>query len=350
MDLPSGVFNESYQQDMAMVRTRLQWFLVVLGMVVLAGIAVFLPMDWIVWLCLLGIYAVGVLGLQVITGLCGQFSMGHAAFMGVGAYTTGLLTSRYGLSPWLTLPLSALAAGLAGLLFATPAVRVKGFYLVMSTIAAQAIITWLPKQVSWTGGAYGMAVPGIPGIQSGGGDDYLHFWWLILAAVVICIFAAKNIQRTSAGRKFVAVRDNDLAAEIMGINLFRTKVLAFFIGSCFAGIAGWLYAHFYAWISPDSFSFLVSLWMLGMIIIGGMGSTAGAMFGVVLVRLLDKLVEYITPMLKDAFPDLSVQVPPAVSLLTFALVVAFFILVQPRGLSHIWERFKTKYRMFPFSQ
>jgi branched-chain amino acid transport system permease protein len=305
--------------------------------------------DWVVWFILLGITAIAVLGLHILTGLCGQFSMGQAALMAVGAYTAAVLGSEHGDSPWATLPLAGIFAGLAGLLFGTPALRIKGFYLVMSTIAAQFIVIWVLRE--WetvTGGVFGIAVPAI----KIGGEKLsdVQFWWLTLGLLVVMIILAKNIQRTATGRRFVAVRDNDLAAEVMGVNLFRTKLVAFFIGCFFAGIAGWLWAHFYTHISPDQFTFQNSLWYLGMIIVGGMGSTTGAMFGASMLSVVDKVTtDYLAPELKEAFPGLAVQIADSLTLIVFALVVIFFIMVEPRGLYHRFQRLRLYYQLHPFS-
>jgi len=347
--LPCGTFNTRPEEDLAVVRTKTQWFLIALGLVFFVTLGLFAPEDWVVWLILLGITAIAVLGLHILTGLCGQFSMGQAAFMAVGAYTATVFGSRYGFSPWATLPLAGIFAGLVGLLFGTPALRIKGFYLVMSTIAAQFIIIWVLREWdSVTGGVFGMAVPAI----KVGGEKLsdVQFWWLTLGLLVVMIILAKNIQRTATGRRFVAVRDNDLAAEVMGVNLFHTKLVAFFIGCFFAGIAGWLWAHFYTHISPEQFTFKDSLWFLGMIIVGGMGSTTGAIFGATTLRLVDKTTtDYLAPVLKEAFPGIAVQIADALSLIVFALVVMFFILVEPRGLYHRFQRLRLYYQLHPFS-
>jgi len=347
--LPCGTFNTRPEEDMAIVRTKTQWLLIAVGLVFFVSLGLFSPEDWVVWLILLGIYAIAVLGLHILTGLCGQFSMGQAAFMAVGAYTTAIFESRYGLSPWATLPLAGIFAGLVGLLFGTPALRIKGFYLVMSTIAAQFIVIWILRE--WetvTGGAFGIDVPAI----KIGGEKLsdVQFWWLTLGLLVVMLILAKNIQRTATGRRFVAVRDNDLAAEVMGVNLLRTKLVAFFIGCFYAGIAGWLWAHFYPHISPEQFTFKDSLWFLGMIIVGGMGSTTGAIFGATMLRIVDKTTtDYLAPVLKEAFPGLAVQIADALSLIVFALVVIFFILVEPRGLYHRFQRLRLYYQLHPFA-
>jgi branched-chain amino acid transport system permease protein len=344
---PSGTFNARPEQDLAIVRTKTQWLLLAAGLIFMFTLILYIPLAWQSWLIFAGIYAVAALGVHVTTGLCGQFTMGQAAFMAVGAYTTATLSTRYGLSAWATLPLSGIAAGLIGVVFAMPALRIKGFYLVMSTIAAQFIIIWYLGDASWTGGPYGTSVPKIT--IGGEALNYVQYWWLTLGLVVVTIFFVKNIQRTTVGRTFVAVRDNDKAAEVMGINLFRTKLLAFFIGCFFAGIAGWLWAHFILYISPNQFAFKTSLWLLGMIIIGGMGSTTGAVLGVVVIRFMDKLVDELTPVVTSAFPGWSTQIAPALSLIVFAAVVIFFILVEPKGLYHRVQRIILYYRLYPFS-
>jgi branched-chain amino acid transport system permease protein len=345
--LPSGVFNRRPQQDMAIVRTRAQWLLLVTGLVFLFTLSLYTSEVWVNWLIMVGIYAVAALGMHIMTGLCGQFSMGQSAFMALGAYTAAILGSRYGLSPWVTLPLSGLVAGLGGMVFGIPALRIKGFYLVLTTIAAQFVIMWAIKQSDYTGATYGLEVPAIT--IGGSALEDAQFWWLTLGIVVVMLFFTKNIQRTTTGRKFVAVRDNDLAAEVMGINLFRTKLLAFFIGCFFAGIAGWLWAHYLLRINPDLFTFDLSLWFLAMVIIGGMGSTSGAVMGAVAIMLVDKAVPALSNVVEKAFPSLGFQIPFALGLILFAVVVMFFLLIEPKGLYYRLEKIKLYYRLNPFA-
>lgn len=346
--LPCGVFNRNPQEDMAIVRTKTQWLLLAATVVFVATMVLWLPMDWRAWLVTAGIYVVAVLGLHITTGLCGQFAMGHAAFMAVGAYTTAVLTGRFDWSPWITLPLSGLTAGLIGLIFGIPALRIKGLYLVMATIAAQFVILFFIRQQSWTGGTVGLHVPRI----TAGGEvlSTVQFWWLTLGILLALLYFAKNIQRTSPGRMMVAVRDNDLAAQVMGVNLFRTKLLSFFLGCFYAGIAGWLMAHNLRYIHPEVFSFALSLSMLGMVIVGGMGSTAGAIMGAVAISLLDKLVFYLSPQVSKMVPtQYATSVGPALQLMVFGLVVIAFLLLEPRGIYHRVEKIKLYYRLRPFS-
>lgn len=348
--LPSGVFNRRPQEDMAVIRTRAQWLLLACALAFLVTLGLYAPGHWMNWLILVGVYTIAALGMHIMTGLCGQFSMGQAAFMALGAYTTAYLGTTYGVSPWITLPVSGVVAGFGGLIFGIPALRIKGFYLVLATIAAQFVIMWFIKHQSWLGGTYGimdMDKLSLGGVELAGPTP--EFWWLTLGMVVVMLFFAKNIQRTSTGRKFVAVRDNDLAAEVMGINLFRTKLLAFFIGCFYAGVAGWLWAHYLRSVQPELFTFQLSLWFLGMIIVGGVGSTSGAVMGTVAIMLVDKAGPSLSTAVQDAFPSLKYQVSGAVSLIMFALVVMFFLMIEPKGLYHRLERIKLYYRLNPFA-
>ena len=166
--------------------------------------------------------------------------------------------------------------------------------------------------------------------------------------IITCLatFAAKNIVRTRAGRAFIAIRDNELAAEVMGINLWTYKLLAFFIGCAFAGLAGALLVHYYAFACIDQFTFMNSVWYLGMLIVGGMGSTAGAIFGAVSLKLLDEVVTIVGPILSAAVAP---QAAASLGLIMRGLVIIVFLIFEPRGLAHRWEMIKAYFRLWPLS-
>jgi len=343
--LPSGIFNTKYQTDIAIVRTKTQWFLLIAGLVILFVVPplLFTPV-WLSWIVRsLSVTIIAVLGLHILTGLCGQISLGHAAFVMVGAYATGIITSQLNWSPWATLPLAGVVAGLVGVIFGAPSLRIKGFYLAMSTLAAQFIIIWLVKYFSGvTGGVIGINVTRI-----GSGVER---YYLAAGLVVALTFFAKNMQRTNLGRSLIAIRDNDLAAQVMGINLFRYKLIAFFIGCFYAGIAGWLWAHSLGNITPEDFPLMRSIWYLGMLVVGGVGSTTGAVLGAGSMELLDKLtLDYLSPWLAAAFPAIGAQIASVSGYIVFALVVILFLILEPRGLYHRWEVFKSSYRLHPYS-
>ncbi|MGD9118715.1 MAG: branched-chain amino acid ABC transporter permease [Dehalococcoidia bacterium] len=300
-------------------------------------------------LTIIGITVISVHGLNILTGYCGQISLGHAGFMAVGGYASGILCAKLGWSFWAALPAGGIAAGIVGLIFGLPSLRIKGFYLIMATIAAHFIIIWLIIQLQGlTGGADGLAVPR-PEIGSFVFKSKASYFYLVMIIACLVTFLTKNIVRTRAGRAFIAIRDNDLAAEVMGVNLWAYKLLAFFIGCVFAGIAGSLLVHYIAFASVDQYPFMNSVWYLGMLIVGGQGSTAGAIFGTVFLKLLDELVTVAGPVLAAIFPDIAAQAAASLSLIMRGLVIILFLIFEPRGLYHWWERIKAYYRLWPFS-
>jgi len=346
MGLPSGTFQENYAQDMAIFRTRAQWVILLVFLAFLFTCPLFASDRILTIMTIIGITVISVLGLNILTGYCGQISIGHAGFMAVGAYTSGVLCAKLGWSFWAALPCAALAAGMVGLIFGLPSLKIKGFYLIMATIAAQFIIIWFILQLyNVTGGADGLAVPR-PEI----GDFVLKskssYFYLVMIIACLATFLAKNIVRTRAGRAFIAIRDNDLAAEVMGVNLWAYKLMAFFIGCVFAGVAGSLLVHYFAFATVDQFPFMNSVWYLGMLIVGGMGSTAGAIFGAVALKLLDELVTIVGPILSAVVAP---QAAASLGLIMRGLVIIIFLIFEPRGLAHRWQMVKAYYRLWPFS-
>ena len=348
MGLPCGTYNYSYAKDMAILRTKTHWALFI-ALLILVFTA---PLYWNNYLLgvanLIGITLIAAVGLNILLGYCGQLSIGHASFIAVGAYTAAVLTGTFELPFLVGLICAGLMAGLVGLIFGIPSLKVKGFYLGIATIAAQFIIIWFINHLSITGGFTGIAVP----YASIGGfvfDTEASQFYLIMTIAVLCVFLAKNLARTRIGRAFVAIRDNDLAAEVMGINLFYYKLLAFFIGCFLAGIAGSLLAHWIGFMNAEQFSIAESILYIGMVIIGGMGTALGPILGVIFIRLLQQGVMFIAPMLESAFPALPAGFASGVSPMFFGVVIVLFLVLEPRGLAHRWMLFKAAYRLWPFS-
>ena len=334
---------------MAIFRTRTHWAMLILLLVVLFTAPLWLSNRWLSVSNLILITIIATTGLNILTGYCGQLSIGHAGFVAVGAYTSAILTSKLGVPFPLGLIAAGLVAGLIGLIFGIPSVRVKGFYLAISTIAAQFIIIWVINHwTGVTGGFNGMIAP----VATIGGISFksqASQFYLILIITIIVIFGAKNLARTRIGRAFVAVRDNDLAAEVMGINLFRYKLLAFFIGCFLAGIAGSLMAHcLWGSLNTENFPLMDSILYVGIIIIGGLGTTMGPIFGVLFIRLLEQLITYLSPLLESTF-DLPAGFTTGIGPVVFGLAIILFLILEPRGLSHRWQLFKASYRLWPFS-
>lgn len=346
---PAGTYDTRYAQDMSIVRTRTQWILLALFLVFLIAFPHFIGRDWLGTFSLTGIVLIAVFGLHITTGLCGQINLGQTAFMAVGAYTSAVLTAKLGWPFLVALPCAGIMAGMVGLIFGAPSLKIKGFYLAMSTLAAYFIISWILLHTKFLGGAIGMHVP----YASIGGfifDTDIKMYYLIIALTLIAGLGALNLTRTRAGRAFTAIRDNDLAAEVMGINLFYYKLLAFFIGCFYAGIAGSLWAHYYSYIQPLQFTLKDSVWYLGMIIVGGIGSTSGAVLGTVSISLLDrKFAPFISGILTETFPLVRMNVTYATGTILFALVIIIFLVKQPRGLAHWWQIIKSSYRLWPYA-
>lgn len=346
--LPCGTPNYTYNEDMAIVRTRLQWILVIAFFVFLISFPMYSSRYVLGIANLMGITIIIVTGLNIMTGYCGQLSIGHAGFVALGAYTSAILTGRLELPFLLGLLGAGLVAGFVGLIFGIPSLRVRGFYLAISTIAAQFIIIYVINHWSaLTGGFVGIKVPyaSIVGFsfKSEGSQFYL-----IAAVAVFCVFFAKNISRTRLGRAFAAIRDNDLAAEVMGVNLFYYKLLAFFIGCFMAGLAGSLLAHHIGFISTEHFSLMDSILYIGMIIIGGLGTALGPVFGAIFLRFLDVGVTKLTPVLQSTFPALPSGFTTGIAPMAFGLVIVLFLIFEPRGIAHRWALFKASYRLWPF--
>ena len=349
MHLPAGLFNTSYSEDMAISRTKLQWALTVLGLLLLFSFPAFASNYVLRLLMSIAVAIIAVHGVNILTGFCGQISIGHAAFVAIGGYTSGILATDLGWPFWICLPIAGVMAGAIGVFFGLSSLRVKGFYLALATLAAQFIIQYAKIHVpDLTGGVYGLTVP-YP--QLGGiiiDSPQSQFFLVIILTIIMTAFA-KNLSRTRTGRAFIAIRDNDIAAEVMGVSLFRYKLLAFFIGCFYAGIAGSVWAHTVGAISPQEHGLMDSIWYIGMIIVGGMGSTTGAIFGATFIKLLEEVITLISPIVGDILPQISGQFLSSAALIVNGIVVVLFLVFEPRGLAHRWELFKSSYRLWPFS-
>lgn len=348
MHLPSGTYSDSYQKDMAIIHTRWQWILFSAFMLALFLFPVLGSTSLVHLLNSIGITLIAVLGLQILTGYTGQISLGHSAFIALGAYSSAILSVKLGLPFWFSLPLSGLITALAGLLIGLPSLRIKGFYLAMATIASQFIIIFVIGHLNITGGPFGMPVPQVK-LGNFIFASEKSYYYIILVTGIIMTFIALNITRTRVGRALIAIRDNDLAAELLGINIFYYKLLSFFVASFFAGIAGSLWAHYITVIHPEQFTLTDSIWYLGMIIVGGMGSITGTIFGVSFMMILRELVDIASPVVASAFPAVGGAAFAALGQIVFGLVIVLFLIFEPRGLYHRWEMFKAYYRLHPFS-
>jgi branched-chain amino acid transport system permease protein len=300
-------------------------------------------------LTLICAFTIGMLGLQIITGYCGQISIGHAAFMGVGMYTVGILQRHFGLNFWVCLPLAGLVPMFIGMMFGLPALRMKGLYLAFATLAAHFVIVYvISNWRSVTNGTDGMWMKR-PDVLFG--IDFKsdrNYYILVLTITIIMVYLATNLARSKLGRSFVAVRDNDIAAEVMGINIAYTKIMAFGIGCFFAGIAGALGGAYYEYVNVEWFGLDDSIWYLGFLVVGGFGSIFGAIAGATVWKVMDEFSTLITPITETLLGGAAFYASAAFSLIFYSLIIIVFLVFEPRGIAHRWEMVKRSYRLHPF--
>ncbi len=350
---PAGDFDRSYEQDMAVVRRPWQWAALAVG----AAIVLTAPLwasTYIVSTANTIFYTIiAVQGLNVLTGYTGQISLGQAAFMLVGGYTSALVTTHFGLPFPLAVLAAGLVAGLAGLLFGLPSLRVKGFYLAMATLAAQFIIPWIsrhafPDLLGGTSGRIDVPVPVILGVHF---SETSQYYYLSLVALALTTLAVLNISRSRLGRALVSIRDNDLAAELLGVSLFQYKLRAFFIASFLAGIAGALKAHSQRGVGTEfGYGLEESIILLGMLVIGGLGTNLGPFLGVTTVILLQDLARVVGQFLSELFPAMQSRLLNSFRPIFFGLVLMLFLIFESRGLAHRWQMIKAAWRLRPFAR
>lgn len=346
---PAGVFAQDYTRDMAMFRTRKQVAALALFVLAMLAVPAVLGPRYVAIANIMLITAVVVLGLQITTGIAGQVNLGQAAFMGVGAYTAAALSAGRGWPFLLALPLGGLVAAAFGSVFGMAAVRIRGFYLALTTIAAQFIFVFaiLNLPSSWFGAAQGLRVENATIFGFSFNTDN-RMYYLILAVTAVMTFGAYGIARSRHGRAFVAVRDDDLAAGFTGVNVVRTKATAFFIGAFYAGIGGALWAYYIRFVAADQFTLFNSVYYMGMIIVGGLGSIVGAFVGVFLIRATQEILNGVGPTIADAFPALGSSVVFASVNIVLGAVIAFMLIVEPRGVMHRFNVLKRAYRLWPY--
>jgi branched-chain amino acid transport system permease protein len=350
---PAGDFDRTYEQDMSVVRHRWQWIILILG-ILAAYTAPLWGNAYIVSTANeIAIIIIAVQGLNILTGYTGQISLGQAAFMLVGGYTSALVTTYWGLPFPLAIITAAVVTGLVGLLFGLPSLRVKGFYLAMATLAAQFIIPWTTRQLfpDYLGGTSGridVPVPVMFGISFGEVNQY---WYLSLTTLLITTILVLNISRSRLGRAFVSIRDNDLAAELLGVNLFHYKLRAFFIAAMLAGVAGALKAHSQRGVGVEfGYGLQESIIMLGILIVGGLGTNLGPFLGAIVISLLDDIAGQAGSQLASLFPDYAARLLTSFRPIFFGLLLMLFLIFEPRGLAHRWQLMKASWRLRPFSR
>lgn len=342
-----GLYFTSYAQEAAIFQSRFQRLWLAAFFIALVCAPPFLDKYHVSILCLINIGVIGAVSLNLLTGSCGQISLGQGAFFGVGAYASAYLTGQ-GLPFILALPAAGAVTALCGMVFGLPSLRLKGIYLAIATLAAQLILEYV--FLHWdavTGGSSGMAVDP-PAILGYAFDSDLKMFYLSLAIASLVALFASNILRTGPGRAFVAIRDHYLSAEIVGVNLFSYKLAAFGLSSFLAGLGGSLWAHYTMYITPEQFNIGLSISCLAMIIIGGMGSVQGAVFGAIFITLLPEGLGFLAQHAGDAFADLQNYLL-AMKEGVFGLTLMLFLIFEPEGLVHRWRLAKAYWKLYPFA-
>ena len=343
----SGEFHTSYRADMAIFETARARRVLAVFLVALFAVPLFSSSYWLDVLNRAAIAVIAALGLNILTGFTGQISLGNAAFLAIGAYSTAYLAA-HGVPFLLVIPLAGVLAALAGMVFGIPSLRLKGLYLAMATLAAHFIVEFtVTHWDSVTGGVNGTSVPS-PSLFGVALANDRSLAFLILPACIAHLWFAKNLFRTRVGKAFVAIRDQDISAEVMGVEVFRFKLLAFGVSSFYVGVAGSLLAYQARIISPENFPLSLAIDALAMIIIGGMGSILGAILGAVFITGLPELLRLGTSRLSDVFPSL-VGLFASLKLGVFGLAIVLFLVFEPDGLAARWRKIKTYWRLYPFS-
>ena len=352
--MPCGLFFSKYEDDEAVFQTTwvrswmVAFFIFILTYPLYAeSVDQFLGFSTLSIMITIFIYIVGAHGLNLLTGYTGQISLGHGAFMGVGAYATAILANM-GLPFYLALPAGGLITACVGMIFGLPSLRLKGLYLAIATLAAQYILVYAMR--NWeglTGGSSGLFLAPAE-IGEFSFDSDFKFYYLALFFAVLATIYLKNITRTRPGRAFVAVRDRYLAAEVIGVNLFTYRIMSFAISSFMVGIAGGLWAYWTNIVSDESFGLDLSVQYLAQIIVGGMGHVLGSIFGVVFMVILPELLRIPTELLTEVFPNIF-EIFSAMRSGVFAGIVIWFLVFEPDGLAARWQTIKSYWKLWPFS-
>ena len=296
------------------------------------------------------LWSLAAIGLNLLTGYTGQLSLGHGAFMAIGAYAAYNIATRIPEMPIIIVfILAGVIAALCGVIIGIPSLRIKGFYLAIATLAAQFFIEWVFGTFSWfTGGSMSMVLDTPPfdifGYEI---ESTLDNYYFALIVVILMTLAAKNMVRSEIGRAWMAIRDMDVAAEVIGIRPLQTKLIAFAVSSFYAGIAGALYAFLYVKsVDFTGFDLFVSFRVLFMVIIGGLGSILGSFLGAGFIITLPIIINIVGHAMAGG--NVSVETLNNAENMIFGGLIIFFLIVEPFGLARLWTTAKEKLRLWPF--
>ena len=348
---PCGSFKETYEQEITIFETDFGRLSMLLGLFLLFVIIPLISSAYVLYVInIIGIYAIAAIGLNLLIGYTGQISLGHGAFFGVGAYSAAILSTKVGVPFLIAVPAAGLITALVGMVFGLPSARLKHLYLCIATLAGQIILEYV--FVQWeglTGGAAGVSIPSATIFGIDLGSDRV-FFYVIFICFAVMTWMAVNLIRTRYGRAFIAIRDNDRAAEGMGIPIFLYKLLSFAISSFYAGFAGALFAYYMISIMPEPFNLWLSIEYIAMIIIGGLGSIPGSVFGTIFIITLSEILSHTTEFLMNISPSIggAITIAPLREFV-YGLAIVLFIIFEPKGLAEVWRIVRSNFRLWPFS-
>ena len=360
--LPCGDYHQHYAHDQGWWQTRfIKGKMILLLAILFIGLPLLAPEYWVGVATMVGYTAMGALGVQLLIGYAGLITLGHSAFIAVGAYTSTLLVLQF---PWpkllldwgLAYPVSifagAVVAGLWSVLFGLPSAKVKGFYLILTTMAAQFItvdfiLTQYVSQIGGRGQAFSLP-PGTITIGPWVIDTEVKIYYLMAVLLTLMVIVMANLLRSKVGRAWVAIRDNDIAAEALGINIIWYKLLAFFVAGFMGGVAGAFWVSNTAALSPEHFPWFWSLWLVGVILIGGVGSIHGAIFGSLFMVVIMEFLQLAVIPLSEYYPKLLIDFA-YIKDMAFGLAICAFLIYEPNGLAYRWWQVKNYFNLWPFS-
>jgi branched-chain amino acid transport system permease protein len=360
--LPCGEYHQNYREDHAWWQTKfIKAKMVLLMLVLFVGIPYVSDSYWLSVCNQIGYTVLGALGVQLLIGFCGQVTLGHAAFLAVGAYTSTLLILEFpwpkflldlGLAYPVSILIAAVVAGIWSVLFGLPSAKVKGFYLILTTMAAQFItvdfvITQYISQIGGRGQAFSLPLGTIK-IGPWVIDSDLKVYYMMIVLVILLTALLVNLLRSRVGRAWVAIRDNDISAEVMGINVVQYKLMAFFVAGFIGGVAGAFWISNLAAISPEHFPWFWSLWLVGVILIGGVGSIHGTIFGSIFMVVVMELLQMAVIPLASSYPKLLMDCL-FIKEAAFGLAICAFMIFEPNGLAYRWWQAKNYFNLWPFS-
>ncbi len=339
-------FHRSYADFGRLVASPAQAAAIALGSLALLSLPLVASPYALTFATLIVITAIGTIGFNVLTGWTGLVSLGYAGFFALGAYANGVLGTKYGWPFFASIPAAAVVAALVSLLVGLPSMRLKGLYLAITTLAFSLITTQLILLAKpLTGGSGGLAVrrPSLPGVAS----DALLFW---LCALVfgLTVLVAVNLRRSFVGRALFAIRDYEIAARVLGVDLVRTKLLSFAISSAITGVAGALFSYHMQYLNVESFDLLLSIEAISIVIVGGLGSIAGAVLGTVFMVLMPELVRILFTMAGGPLAEMFSTEVQEIRGIIDGIVIMLFLRFAPSGLMGLWRRAARTFASWPF--